>query len=54
MAQNFEYQSPEADVNALRNLLNAIKRESQPERWGDDMNERFLFDLVRRPIEKSS
>jgi hypothetical protein len=48
--QESSYQSPDANVNALnkglRNFIVPYHRNSS--NWGDDMNEHFFFDLVRR------
>ncbi len=48
-ANSFFYRSPEANVSALRNLRNYIRRyHSQSWKWGDDINEHWLFDVLRR------
>ena len=48
IAQEFFYESPQADVRTLVDLLEFIRNNSNPARWDRDMTMHWLADFVRR------
>jgi len=48
-ASEFFYRSSDANVSVLRNLLNLFRGyHSLSWKWGDDINEHWLHDVLRR------